>query len=171
MNRTDDADAGAGSPEPTSPTDLPALVREQDWRLREPAWKQRAAREAAARRRRRIAVRAIWIAVAALAAGGAVVAVAWAARELAGAPVHERPAASATAPAKTTSTLTPTTVPDVLGMSLAEATEVLEAAGLTVGDIVPEPRAGARVRGTDPTPGEAVVAGTAVVVYVDEDGH
>jgi beta-lactam-binding protein with PASTA domain len=60
------------------------------------------------------------------------------------------------------------TVPDTLGLSVIEATELLESAGLVVGTSTPVPGDLGVVEGTDPTPGEAVVAGTVVDLLVGD---
>jgi hypothetical protein len=58
------------------------------------------------------------------------------------------------------------TVPNLLGRRVNAAADLLEQAGLEMGQVRTEPgRAGIVVR-TDPTPGEAVVAGTAVDVFI-----
>jgi hypothetical protein len=78
------------------------------------------------------------------------------------------PSASPTASPSPTSTIVRATVPDALGLSVLEATELLESAGLVVGDSTPVPGDLGVVVGIDPTPGEAVVAGTVVDLLVGD---
>jgi serine/threonine-protein kinase len=58
------------------------------------------------------------------------------------------------------------TVPDVLGEELESATLLIEQAGLLVGVVTTVPGSADVVVRTDPTPGEAVAAGTAVDLFV-----
>jgi beta-lactam-binding protein with PASTA domain len=60
------------------------------------------------------------------------------------------------------------TVPDAIGLSVLEATELLESAGLVAGTTTAVPGQLDVVVGTDPTPGEAVVAGTVVDLLVGD---
>jgi hypothetical protein len=60
------------------------------------------------------------------------------------------------------------TVPDVLGRRMGPATDLLERAGLVVGAVTEVPGDRGRVVRTDPTPGEAVVAGTVVAIFVGD---
>jgi hypothetical protein len=62
--------------------------------------------------------------------------------------------------------LIPATVPDVLGRTIRIAENRILAAKLEVGDIIPIAGKSGRVVRTDPTPGEAVTAGTPVTIYV-----
>jgi PASTA domain-containing protein len=62
----------------------------------------------------------------------------------------------------------PATVPDVLGRSVLLAKKRIVAAHLEVGGIVPIAGKLGRVVRTDPTPGEAVTAGTLVTMYVGD---
>ncbi len=62
--------------------------------------------------------------------------------------------------------LIPATVPDVLGRTTRIAENRIVAAKLEVGDIIPIAGKSGRVVRTDPTPGEAVTAGTPVTIYV-----
>jgi serine/threonine-protein kinase len=78
------------------------------------------------------------------------------------------PSASPTASPSPTSTIVRATVPDVLGLSVVEASELLESAGLVVGTSTPVPGDLEVVVGTEPTPGEAVVAGTVVDLLVGD---
>jgi hypothetical protein len=58
------------------------------------------------------------------------------------------------------------TVPDVLGEEVESATLLIEQAGLVVGVVTTVPGSDGIVVRTDPTPGEAVAAGTAVDLFV-----
>jgi len=60
----------------------------------------------------------------------------------------------------------PATVPDVLGRTIRIAENRIVAAKLEVGDVIPIAGRSGRVVRTDPTPGEAVTAGTPVTIYV-----
>lgn len=65
----------------------------------------------------------------------------------------------------------PATVPDVLGRTVPTAEDRIVAANLEVGEIVPIAGKPSRVVRTDPTPGEAVRAGTPVTIYVGKTGR
>jgi hypothetical protein len=78
------------------------------------------------------------------------------------------PSVSATASPTPTSTIVRATVPDTLGLPVLEATELLESAGLVVGATTAVPGELDVVVSTDPTPGEAVVAGTEVDLLVGD---
>jgi beta-lactam-binding protein with PASTA domain len=60
----------------------------------------------------------------------------------------------------------PATVPDVTGKTIPTAVTRIHEANLEVGDIVPIAGTPGRVVRTDPTPGEAVTAGTHVTIYI-----
>jgi serine/threonine-protein kinase len=88
-----------------------------------------------------------------------------------GAGTDRSPTPTTPAPASASSpqpTIEGTTVPNVLGMHVDLAEERLEAAGLNVERVV-RLGDGTTVERTDPTPGEAVLVGTEVVVYVGAD--
>jgi serine/threonine-protein kinase len=116
------------------------------------------------RRRVALVVALVAVAVASVAAGMLAL----------GGGAEETPTRSpATSPTPTaspspTSTIVRATVPDALGLSVLEATELLESSGLVVGTSTPVPGALGVVVGTDPTPGEAVVAGTVVDLLVGD---
>jgi serine/threonine-protein kinase len=78
------------------------------------------------------------------------------------------PVASPSASASPTDTFVPATVPAVLGLTLGEATVRLESAGLVVGSVGMEPGEAGIVVRSDPTQGEAVVAGTEVDLFVGD---
>jgi hypothetical protein len=81
-----------------------------------------------------------------------------------------RPQGPATVTATPTTSLTPplqpTTVPVLLGQSVEIATELLEQAGLLVGSVTAVSGEARLVVRTEPTQGEAVMAGTAVDLFV-----
>jgi hypothetical protein len=78
------------------------------------------------------------------------------------------PAASPAASPSPSASFVPATVPDALGLPLDEATALLESAGLVVGTVTSVPGDDGVVVRSDPTPGEAVVAGTEVDLFVGD---
>jgi hypothetical protein len=67
-----------------------------------------------------------------------------------------------------TPSIVPATVPNVVGLSVERATERIEGAGLVVGTITSVPGSADTVVSSDPTQGEAVVAGTVVNLSVGD---
>jgi serine/threonine-protein kinase len=114
------------------------------------------------RRRAALVVAIVAIAVASVAAG--MLALGGGGDEV---PVRT-PSPSPTASPSPTSTIVRATVPDAIGLSVLEATELLESAGLVAGTTTAVPGELDVVVGTDPTPGEAVVAGTVVDLLVGD---
>jgi serine/threonine-protein kinase len=115
-----------------------------------------------ARRRVAFVIAVIAVAMASVAAG--MLALGGGAEE---APTRT-PSATPTAEPSPSPTIARATVPDTIGLSVLEATELLESAGLAVGASTPAPGEDGVVVGTDPTPGEAVVAGTVVDLLVGD---
>ncbi len=106
--------------------------------------------------------------VAALAALVALAAVVGGALVLLGGGDAPPEAPSASVSASVVAPVERATVPDVLGHRVDEATQLLEQAGLTVGLVASVPGPDGEVVRTDPTPGEAVVAGRAVALFVGD---
>jgi hypothetical protein len=106
--------------------------------------------------RRAIVATAVIIVVAAIGIG---------ARELSGSQADPSSPASPSI-GSLSPAIIPATVPDVLGRTIRIAENRIVAAKLEVGDIIPIAGRSGRVVRTDPTPGEAVTAGTPVTIYV-----
>jgi hypothetical protein len=73
---------------------------------------------------------------------------------------------STSPPSSPTPAIVPATVPDITGMTLQNAVARIHEAKLEVGDVVPVGGLPGRVVRTDPTPGEAVTAGTRVTIFM-----
>jgi hypothetical protein len=86
-----------------------------------------------------------------------------------------RPQGPATVTATPTTSVTPSlqpaTVPVLIGQSVETATELLEQDGLLVGNVTAVPGETGLVVRTEPTQGEAVMAGTAVDLFVGNGGE
>jgi beta-lactam-binding protein with PASTA domain len=61
-------------------------------------------------------------------------------------------------------------VPDLEDLTIPTAVERLHGANLEVGEVIPIEGTPGRVVRTDPTPGEAVTAGTRVTIYFGSIG-
>jgi serine/threonine-protein kinase len=162
--RSDAAEGGPALPAP--PEAVPARAAAA---AEPPA---RGARGGRHRARRRILVGAvIGASLLAVAAGGFL-----ALRSVRGTERDRPPAASPSASpvsngspsASPTSAIEATTVPDVLGRRTGRATLMLERAGLVLGEVIEVAGDQGRVVRTDPTPGETVVVGTTVILFVGD---
>jgi hypothetical protein len=78
------------------------------------------------------------------------------------------PVSNGSPSASPTSAIEATTVPDVLGRRTGRATLMLERAGLVLGEVIEVAGDQGRVVRTDPTPGETVVVGTTVILFVGD---
>jgi hypothetical protein len=140
-------------------------VEKTDLQPAEPEAVERAERERAERSGAEPAVSVVRRAIVATAVIIVVAAIGIGARELshtkADPSVPASPSIGSLSPA-----IIPATVPDVLGRTIRIAEDRIVAAKLEVGDIIPIAGKSGRVVRTDPTPGEAVTAGTPVTIYV-----
>lgn len=150
------------------PPDFPRDEREQGERVeldtmkraeREPPERDRAERAVSIPGRATVAVTAVML-VAAIGIGGQAL--------FQNEGVSSPPASPSIASAPPA--FIPATVPDVLGRTVPTAEQRIFAANLEVGEIVPIAGKPGRVVRTDPTPGEAVRAGTPITIYVGETG-
>jgi hypothetical protein len=136
--------------------------RERSRPLREDTWtaSQKETEVATVGKRRGVIAVALGIAVAA-----AIGVAAWVASPNEAIPP---PTTASQAAAPSSPDFVPATVPDVLRRSLQVAKDQLVAANLQVGRVVNVAGTLGHVVRTDPTPGEAVTAGTPVTIYVGD---